>query len=290
MTSPFKLLLKLLGITSTIEFFLFLQKILTHGNIGCYTLVKSPIVAKLVIMVVSKEASMRVIRNFVLSLSVAVLVTSAFFGLASPRVYAWTHALNHWDSNHNDFYCGTSSSAPCLYWAQPSYTSIAIFAYLDVSLENAPGSYDFTVAITGAFNDWNLQLAWNPYIYRCTCVGDATYDLADLGYGVYGVTLLSHHGPAQWNSRDGFWYAALNDVPVYFNTRITWNNSLNFSSTTADGRKVATHETGHLLGLGHTGHTPAIMRQGGTTYYSVQPDDLSGLQSIYPGYYPGSEQ
>ncbi|WP_371876287.1 matrixin family metalloprotease, partial [Dictyobacter vulcani] len=56
---------------------------------------------------------------------------------------------------------------------------------------------------------------------------------------------------------------------------ISWNNSLIFSATQADGRKVATHETGHMEGLGHTAHDPAVMRQGGVSYYALQTDDIS---------------
>jgi hypothetical protein len=105
-----------------------------------------------------------------------------------------------------------------------------------------------------------------------------------------GPISASIYGTVQWNSRNGFWCAAFYYVPVYFNTEITWNNNLQFSATTADGRKVSTHESGHALGLGHTGHTPAIMHQGKVSYYTVQADDLNGLQNVYPGYYPGSTQ
>ena len=230
------------------------------------------------------------------SFSITLSVAFTLLGLASSPAYAWTHELNNWDNNHNDFLCGKSSSSPCLYWAQPSNTSITLHAYFDPSLQSAPGSYDFTVAINRAFGDWNAQKAWNPYLNSCgsstSCHSgaDVTYTMADLGYGNYGLTDLEFFGTVLWNSRNGFWYAAFYYVPVYFNTEITWNNSLQFSDTTADGRKVSTHETGHLLGLGHTGHSPAIMQQGKVSFYSVQADDLNGLQNVYPGYYPGSTQ
>ncbi|MEO6890871.1 MAG: matrixin family metalloprotease [Ktedonobacteraceae bacterium] len=231
----------------------------------------------------------------VVSFSLAVTVAFALLGLAFSPAYAWTHQINNWDNNPNDFLCGTSSDHPCLYWVQPSNTSITLQAYLDSSLTIAPGNYNFTVAIQRAFGDWNAQPAWNPYLNSCgssiSCEdrSNVAYTMADLGANVYGVT-YTYYGPSQWNSRNRFWYAAITLAEVNFSSRITWNNNLQFSGTTADGRKVSTHETGHVLGLGHTGHSPAIMRQGAVTYFSVQADDLSGLKSIYPGFYPGSQQ
>ncbi len=99
------------------------------------------------------------------SFSVAIAVAFALFGFTFSSANAWTHEINNWDNNHNDYYCGTSSSRPCLYWAQPSYTSINLYAYFNPSLKTAPpGSYDFTVAVNRAFSDWNSQPAWNPYL------------------------------------------------------------------------------------------------------------------------------
>jgi predicted Zn-dependent protease len=80
-----------------------------------------------------------------------------------------------------------------------------------------------------------------------------------------------------------------NSIPM-LNTEISWDSSNLYGKLEADGIKVATHEAGHLLGLGHTGHSPAIMRQGQVSYESAQPDDFNGLWSIYPGYYPSGNQ
>jgi len=55
----------------------------------------------------------------------------------------------------------------------------------------------------------------------------------------------------------------------------------------ADGRKVATHETGHLMSLGHTSYT-AEMHQGPGNFYSLQSNDIQGLQAIYTGTQPSS--
>lgn len=239
------------------------------------------------------------VKPHLISLSLALSVALALFGFASSSAHAWTHLINNWDNNHNDYLCGQSSSRPCLFWSQPSNTSITLHAYFNPSLNNAPGNYNFTTAINRAFGDWNAQPAWNPYLTSCgsstSCLNgaDLTYTMSDLGYGVYGETDVSFYGTVSWSSTYSEWYAAFYYVPVYFNTEITWNNNLQFSATTADGRKVSTHECGHALGLGHTGHYPAVMRQGGTdpngkpiTYYSVQADDRNGLQNIYPGHYP----
>lgn len=226
------------------------------------------------------------------SLCLALSLVLMLLTFAVSPAYAWTHAENSWDTG-GTAYCGTASNSPCVYWAQPSNTSIKLYVYFDASLKSAPGNYDFTVAINRAFSDWNSQSAWNPYMNGCyvsRCENAGEYIMGNLGYAIYGATDFGTLGTSKWNSTNSFWYAPFQYETVYFNTQITWNNSLSFSDTTADGRKVSTHETGHFLGLGHTAHTPAIMHQGAANYYSVQSDDLTGLQNVYPGYYPGSTQ
>lgn len=60
----------------------------------------------------------------------------------------------------------------------------------------------------------------------------------------------------------------------------------NASGGTCDARTVVAHEMGHSEGLGHTGHSPALMMSGETCCYTLQGDDIAGLQAIYPGYWP----
>ncbi len=244
-----------------------------------------------------------------LATMLAVAGTLLVFPLSSAHAY--THYLNNFDSNPNDFLCGKSQTSPCLAWFQPYHQSITLSAYFDPALHTAislfGGYYDFTVAIDQAFTDWNSQPAWNPYLVSCgsstSCEANAnvSYSMADLGQFVWGYTddidfygtVSCFNTPASTttcNGSPGYWYAAFYYVPVYFNTEMSWDSSNQYGKMNADGIKVATHETGHLLGLGHTGHSPAIMRQGQVSYESVQADDFNGLWSIYPGYYPSGNQ
>ena len=124
-----------------------------------------------------------------------------------------------------------------------------------------------------------------PSLNATGCLDSTSYSIGDLGYAVYGQTPYGNIGSVQHSSQ---YYAVMSGNGTIFNSsnNISWNNNLVFSDTQADGRKVATHETGHMEGLGHTLHNPAIMRQGTVTYYALQSDDISGLATQYNGNIP----
>lgn len=218
---------------------------------------------------------------------VASILSILCFILVSQSAFAWTWRENNWDSNPNDYQCGLTSSTPCLYWPEPSGKSSTVWAFLSSSLNNV-GGYDFVTAVNRAASDFNAVPALNPYLYTCSndgCNTQTSYAIGDLGYGVYGETPYGNIGSVQHSSQ---YYAIMTGNYTLFNssTYISWNNTLTFSDTQADGRKVATHETGHMEGLGHTGHSPAIMRQGAVTYYALQSDDITGLETQYNGRIP----
>lgn len=221
-------------------------------------------------------------------MGLALVLSMACFMLVSQSVFAWTWRENNWDSNPNDYQCGNTSSTPCLYWPEPGHVSSSIYAYFYPSLNNV-GGYNFTTAVQRALNDFNNAPALNPYVYSCTnatgCLDSTSYSIGDLGYAVYGQTPYGTIGAIQHSSQ---YYSVMSGNGTIFNSSryISWNNNLVFSATQADGRKVATHETGHMEGLGHTSHNPAIMRQGTVTYYALQTDDINGLSSQYNGNIP----
>ena len=219
---------------------------------------------------------------------IAILSALSVALVSAQPALAWTHLINNYDTNTSDYTCGYSTSVPCLYWPEPNHVSSSIYAYIEPSLSNV-GGYNFNSAITRAFGDFNGVPAFNPYMNVCnstTTCGEAqvVYQTGSLGFGEYGFTTWATYGPI--TKASGQYYAINSDKTVTFSANITWNNTLYFDANNADGRKVATHETGHIQGLGHTGHTPAIMRQGATTYYALQTDDINGLESIYTGYIP----
>lgn len=46
--------------------------------------------------------------------------------------------------------------------------------------------------------------------------------------------------------------------------------------------KVAHHEIGHFMALGHSSVSPAVMQEGLKYYQKPQQDDVNGLNSLYP--------
>ncbi len=61
-------------------------------------------------------------------------------------------------------------------------------------------------------------------------------------------------------------------------------------NVSADAKKVTAHETGHVIGLGHTWKTnpdgspyPSIMHEGAVPWNTLQSDDIAAVQGIYPG-------
>ncbi len=108
---------------------------------------------------------------------------------------------------------------------------------------------------------------------------------------MYGQTALNV-GSSTYSAKLGGYYAFTSSTAVTFNNSSgsSWNNTLTWwddgvCAFQADGRKVATHETGHTQSLGHTGNT-AVMHQGPENFYTLQADDIAGLQAIYPGALP----
>lgn len=220
---------------------------------------------------------------------IPVILAICMIAVTVQTAFGWTHLLNHFDSNPNDYTCGYNSTIPCLYWPEPNHVSTTIYASYDPALSDiGPAHYNFTSStLSNSLGYWNsVQNAFNPYIYNCDyqgCVDVVHYVSGDLGAFIWASTDVSNFGPVQYSN--GQYYAIMNSATTTFNTEVSWNNDLQYNTLQADGRKVATHETGHIECLGHTSHT-AVMHQGKENFYQPQADDISGIQSIYTGYIP----
>jgi len=221
----------------------------------------------------------------VAALTIALLLASI------TGASGYTQIMNNFDSGGNTT-CGFDSTHPCIFWDEPANTSITVYQRLDSTLNQ--GSYDFTTPVENAFVDFNNVAAYNPFFNYCftTSCGSGVFASGSLGCLVYGSTSWNK-GSSTYSAKLAGYYAFFTSTAVTFNNNsvASWNNTLTWSSNAmtcafqADGRKVATHETGHTQSLGHTSHT-AVMHQGPENFYTLQSDDIAGLQVIYPGTLP----
>lgn len=222
------------------------------------------------------------------------------FFLVRPA-FAWTQELN--DYPNVPPFCGGNSSLPCYYWAEPHNSSVSLYFYIDPSLYPSRG-FDFRTDISNAYGYYNNVVAWNPYMYTCyggPCANNAvgSYELGNTSDPtwtcgssiVYAFTSYSVLGSVE--HAGSLYYQFIEGTDDQFNPEsyFHWNNNLNWgggcSGYNADARKVVGHESGHVIGLGHTGHT-AIMHQGPENYYTLQSDDITGIQNIYNGSSPSN--
>ena len=103
-------------------------------------------------------------------------------------------------------------------------------------------------------------------------------------------------GGQQFDGQNGVGWAALEDgtlgVTVYstsideadmgINTRYPWNLGCQELSTSYDLQTVILHENGHVVGLGHSNDTNAIMYPSyQQANCSLGQDDINGIRSIY---------
>jgi hypothetical protein len=230
-----------------------------------------------------------------------MLFAIAFLFLTARPAFAWTQEFNNYPTVPP--YCGGNSGQPCLYWKEPHNSSVSLTFYIDLSLYQ--GGFDFRTAINDAFSAYNGVKAWNPYMYTCyggPCAnsavgdyklgtkGDSTWTCGSMGI-TYAFTRFVLLGPVEHSG--SLYYQFIEDTNAEFNPEsyFHWYNSMTWggdcTSYKADAIKVVMHESGHVVGLGHTGHT-AIMQQGEVRLESLQPDDTAGLQFIYDGNSPSS--
>lgn len=71
---------------------------------------------------------------------------------------------------------------------------------------------------------------------------------------------------------------------------IVFNRNMTFdvydgarSATGTDFKRVALHELGHVMGIGHEGTNSAIMRPNIGSTFALQPDDIAGANKLYGG-------
>jgi Matrixin/Divergent InlB B-repeat domain/Dockerin type I domain len=154
----------------------------------------------------------------------------------------------------------------------------------------------FYVDILGAAGLWNdsFETAMNYWgvdtIFEYKIVRGVYEDPCDPYEGRNGVGFEPTHCGDAWGGTTlaicTSWYSGskLTQADIVFNSNESWDvYSTSWSSRTSDFQRVAVHELGHALGLGHEDSigVPAIMGTYAGDITIPQQDDVNGVAAIY---------
>ncbi len=170
-------------------------------------------------------------------------------------------------------------------WAQPTVT-------VHVGIPGqSPSGVAWSTALMEAMDEWNEKTDF-------TLVADPTYaDPCGNTAGVYGtdfgaracgisfgngtlaVTLTNNGG-----TPFGFGFSTFTRASIVFNSAYTWDVYDGPRRNSLDFRRVALHELGHVIGIDHESHEPAIMQPTISDMYTLQPDDIAAVNALYNGH------
>lgn len=137
-------------------------------------------------------------------------------------------------------------------------------------------------AYQASVSDWNTSDTPTNYVAVSSNWDTYMYEYSDAADPAYGYTAAKDPNTFCNGGLHGF-NVALNTYTVYRD----WSNDQNFV------RSVTGHEEGHVVGLGHSTVTPALLNQGRDRHsvYSPKNDDVCGVNAMYPSsYWPRSTQ
>ncbi len=196
--------------------------------------------------------------------------------------------LKHWFQNTGFFVCllfvivGPVSTAFAYQllgfsWPQPSTTF-----YVDIPGEDGL----WNDAFEGAMYEWSAVTVFQFHIVR------GTYsDPCNSSDHRNGVRFDSINCGDAWGSNTlaitQTWYigTTITETDIVFNSNEPWSvYSGPWSYDTNDFRRVAVHELGHALGIGHEDSGVSTIMETYVNDYSVpQQDDINGVEAIYGG-------
>ena len=162
-------------------------------------------------------------------------------------------------------------------------------ALMHLSLPPGTGTFQdgfnsFGESAEDALNIWNQHLAHMQFAVRRNSVlppqsfdGDTSVSMSNTVYGdpfganTLAVTLVISRGSTMF------------EADVIFNNAFAFDSYRgDLQPDVEDFHRIALHEFGHVLGLGHPNQgPPAIMRSTIGNIDSLQPDDIAGAQSLY---------
>lgn len=79
------------------------------------------------------------------------------------------------------------------------------------------------------------------------------------------------------------------ETDIFFNNTKSWDIYDGSTQARFDFKRIALHELGHALGLGHETSRPAIMQPNISDLYTLQADDLAGVAALYGAADPGDD-
>ncbi len=139
-------------------------------------------------------------------------------------------------------------------------------------------------ALFDAAGLWNTGSVGLSYI---TIITGSYEDTCDNGDGEHGVDFTTDLCGDDFGSatlataRRTFSGTVVVEGNISFKESVSWDVYDGNLKTARDFQRVAVHELGHLLGLGHESTGSAIMAPSIGNLYQPQTDDLDGIAAIY---------
>ena len=185
-----------------------------------------------------------------------------------------------WPGAQALIYIGMQGSSPSgISWrdslarAAKEWTDATPFTFIvDQSYANPCEGYGPTPP-GGRINNGNGD-ELNGIDFASTVCGDA------FGANTLAVTLSF----SERNSLGGFDFT---EADIIFNSTKRfdiYDGPLTGQSRGFDFGRVALHELGHVIGIGHENSTPSIMRESIGNLFTLQADDIEGATTLYTGY------
>jgi len=195
--------------------------------------------------------------------------------VALPSVFAFSILGKRWPTSTITIYTGMPGTAPSgITWSKAFQQAMQQWNdKTDVEFVANPDFNNpcagYRRSASGADFPAGTGDLRNAIDFRATLCGN------DFGSSVLAVTLT--------NAADGnFGFNNLVEADIVFNDRYNWDVYDGPRKTgVTEFRRVALHELGHALGLGHESTAAAIMAPRITDLDQLQADDIAGTKAIY---------
>jgi len=158
---------------------------------------------------------------------------------------------------------------------------------MQLSLGNAgqtlsDGNTSWNSAVAPALTMWNQVMG----AAQLTGVMNSTAAVSQ-GDGVNSMAFANTFFGSSFGSNTlaitGYSYSGstMREADILFNNAWTWDSYRGSLRSAMDIQRVALHELGHVLGLGHSTVSTAIMYAYVGNTDTLTPDDIAGAQSLY---------